>query len=53
MFCTDDINLLADNTNSIRRNKEALLTGAEVNAEKIKYFQLFHPREHDKFTASK
>jgi hypothetical protein len=46
---TDDFNLSIDNTNSIRRNTEALLVSLkevrpDVKAEKIKYIFLFRPQ---------
>jgi hypothetical protein len=42
LVCVDDVNLLGDNTDTIKNNMEAVIdvstvVGLEVNAEKIKY----------------
>jgi hypothetical protein len=47
LVCADDINLLGDNMNTIRRNTEALIDaskviGLELNAEKTKHMLMSH-----------
>jgi hypothetical protein len=45
LVCTDDVNLLRDNINTIKKNAETVINpsreiGLEVNAEKTKYMLL-------------
>jgi hypothetical protein len=47
VFYADDVNLLGDNINAIKKNTDALIdtskeVGLEVNAEKSKYILMFH-----------
>jgi hypothetical protein len=51
MVYADDVNLLGDNTDTIRKNTETLIdvskeVGQEVNTEKTKYTLLYHQPEH-------
>jgi hypothetical protein len=47
LVCVDDVNLLEDNTNTIKKHMETLIdtskeVGLEVNTEKTKYMLLSH-----------
>jgi hypothetical protein len=47
LVCVDDVNLLGDNIDTIKKNTETLIdsskeVGLEVNAEKTKYMLLSH-----------
>jgi hypothetical protein len=46
LVCVDDVNLLGDNTDTIKRNTHTLIdaskeVGLELNTEKTKYMLLF------------
>jgi hypothetical protein len=53
LVCADDLNLLGDNRDTIKKNTQTLIDackedGLEVNTEKIKYMLLSHHQNEGK-----